>query len=81
MQQIIIKTPSVRLFNRVLKNAVPGIASTEERFTLENGYYVNQAETIIIQSTNATGKFFKKLPQIHGKSSLPTEKETHENTD
>lgn len=50
-----------RVFDRVLKAPAPGIASTDELFTLENGYYVNQTEKIIIQSTNETGKFFKKI--------------------
>lgn len=63
MQQNTIKPPLVRVFDRVLKSSVPGIATTEERFTLENGYYVNQTEKVIIQSTNETGKFFKKVSE------------------
>lgn len=52
---------SVKNFDRVLKTPAPGIATTDERFKLENGFYVNQDETIIIKSTNETGAFFKKI--------------------
>lgn len=50
-----------QVFDRILKDTVPGIATPEDRFKLENGYYVNETETVIIQSTNETGKFFKKI--------------------
>lgn len=52
---------TVKVFDRVLKTPVPGIATTDDRFILENGYYVNESETIILQSTNETGKFFRKV--------------------
>lgn len=31
-----------------------------ERFTLDSGFYTNKAETIILRSTNLTGKIIKK---------------------
>lgn len=56
-----VKPSSHKVFDRALKESVPGIATTDDRFVLENGYYVNETETVIIQSTNETGKFFKKI--------------------
>jgi hypothetical protein len=50
-----------RIFDRRLKVNVDGIANMCDKFTLENGYYVNENETVIIQSTNETGKFFRKV--------------------
>ena len=55
-------TPHNKVYDRALKKDVAGIATTFDRFTLENGYYVNENETIICKSTNETGKFFRKLP-------------------
>jgi hypothetical protein len=40
---------------------VLGIGTTEDKFILESGYYVNETETVICKSTNETGKFFKKI--------------------
>ncbi len=53
----------IKVFDRALKQSVPGIASTDDKFILENGYYVNETEKVIIQSTNETGKFFTKIAQ------------------
>lgn len=51
-------------FNRVLKVAVPGIAKAGTRFKLENGYYTNEEETIILRSTDTTGAFFTKEKEV-----------------
>ncbi len=50
-----------RVFDRRLKMDVPGIASVDEKFALENGFYVNETETVICKSNNETGKYFCKL--------------------
>lgn len=60
----LIKTKSdkqSKIFNRRLKQEVPGIGNVEDKFILESGYYVNEFETVICKSTNETGKFFKKI--------------------
>jgi len=31
-----------------------------ELFALDNGYYTNKAETVVLRSTNETGKILKK---------------------
>ena len=61
MQQDLAKQYSQRVFDRALKESVAGIATNNDRFTLENGYYVNEDETVIIESTNETGKYFTKI--------------------
>ena len=50
-----------KTYDRILKYDVLGIAAAGERFMLDNGYYVNETDTIIIRSTNETGKYFKKI--------------------
>lgn len=62
MKQGTIEPSSPSAYDRRLKLGVLGIASENDKFKLENGYYVNEAETVIIQSTNETGKFFAKVP-------------------
>lgn len=43
------------------------IAKKGEKFTLVNGYYVNKDETILLKSTNTTGKIIKKVnDEKHG---------------
>jgi hypothetical protein len=49
------------VFDRVLRTSVPGIATDEDLFNLDNGYYVNETESVIIKSTNETGRYFKKI--------------------
>jgi hypothetical protein len=56
-----LKETTTPKFDRVLKVDVEGIASTEDKFILENGLYYNEAETIVCLSTNETGKYFKKM--------------------
>ena len=48
------------IYDRRLVRDVPGIADTSTKFKLENGFYINEDETIICRSTDITGKFFKK---------------------
>ena len=48
-------------FDRILAVDVPGIAAKGEKFKLENGFYINEKETILRKSTDKTGKFFKKI--------------------
>lgn len=40
------------------KNTVLVILSQGEKFVLENKYYKNEDESLIIRSTNITGKLF-----------------------
>lgn len=47
-------------FNRLLKVDVHGIAKRGTRFKLENGYYTNEEDTILLKSSERTGKFFEK---------------------
>jgi len=37
------------------------IAKVGELFALDSGYYVNKDESIILRSTNFTGKIIKKI--------------------
>lgn len=47
-------------YNRVVKENLGTLLKKGDRFTLENGYYVNEDETIIFKSTDKTGKLFTK---------------------
>lgn len=46
--------------NYVLVQELP-IAPKGETFNLVNGYYVNKDESIVLRSTNLTGKIIKKI--------------------
>jgi hypothetical protein len=47
-------------YEYVLVQKLP-IAEKGETFTLVNGYYINENETIALRSTNITGKIIKKI--------------------
>lgn len=50
------------VFDRVLKKEVPGIP-TDKRFKLDTGFYISEDETILIKSTNETGRYFRKVSE------------------
>lgn len=58
-----------KTYDRVLKESVPGIATTDDKFILDNGFYVTEDESVFIKSTNETGKFFTKI-KYEGEISL-----------
>jgi hypothetical protein len=56
---VVIENGETSTFDRELKISIPGIAEEGARFKLENKYYVNESETIILRSNEKTGRFFR----------------------
>jgi hypothetical protein len=63
-------------YDRILNRTVPGIAGEGERFKLENGYYTDEKDQILLRSTEITGKFFKKENTEEGFNSRTAKNDT-----
>lgn len=54
------RTEETRVYDYIAIKASP-LFERGELFCLDNGYYVNDSESVIIKSCNITGKFIRKI--------------------